>query len=403
MASTYSPLLRIQLIGTGEQAGTWGATTNVNLGTLLEQAIAGTANVDVAAGNVTLTDLDGASDQARCAILNITGAPGVSRNVIAPATSKIYFVLNGSDAEVVLKTASSAGLAIPAGTSVWAVYNGSDFQTATLITGENLYLTGLAPRISGDFSTNSPHLERVMFQTTTPDGATGVRALPNGVGTNASYGCLNSTDANNYNLGNINIDATTFEILTEAFGSATDIPILVSPGGSETARFTTDGKLGIGTSTPTEELDVNGAICISGSTPRITGDFSTGLDQRLQIQTNVTNGQTGLRVVPNGTSTNSSVGCLNSTSTTVYNLGNINIDATTFEILTVAFGGATNIPIIISPGIDGAVTFETNGSVTIKNVVSVPGTPTGAGALYVEGGALKYKGSSGTVTTIAAA
>ena len=42
MASTYSNL-KIELIGTGEQTGTWGATTNTNLGTALEEAIVGYA------------------------------------------------------------------------------------------------------------------------------------------------------------------------------------------------------------------------------------------------------------------------------------------------------------------------------------------------------------------------
>jgi hypothetical protein len=46
MASTYSTNLKLELIGTGEQAGTWGTTTNTNLGTALEQAIVGKADVD---------------------------------------------------------------------------------------------------------------------------------------------------------------------------------------------------------------------------------------------------------------------------------------------------------------------------------------------------------------------
>jgi hypothetical protein len=46
MASTYSTNLKIELIGTGEQAGTWGTTTNTNLGTALEQAVVGKADVD---------------------------------------------------------------------------------------------------------------------------------------------------------------------------------------------------------------------------------------------------------------------------------------------------------------------------------------------------------------------
>ena len=87
MASTYSPLLKIQLIGTGEQSGTWGATTNTNLGTLIEQAIAGVVEFSVTAGNVTLTSLDGTSDQARCMALRATGSAGVSRNIVAPTSS----------------------------------------------------------------------------------------------------------------------------------------------------------------------------------------------------------------------------------------------------------------------------------------------------------------------------
>jgi hypothetical protein len=123
MASTFSPILRIELIGTGDQSGTWGDTTNVNLGTLIEQAIAGTAVVDVSVGNVTLTDFNGTTDQARCAALRITGTPGVSRNVIAPPVSKLYVIANGSDAIVVLKTSVSTGLTVPVGEVYLAYYD----------------------------------------------------------------------------------------------------------------------------------------------------------------------------------------------------------------------------------------------------------------------------------------
>lgn len=115
MASTYSPLLGIELMGIGDQDNTWGTTNNTNLGTLIEQAIAGTATVDVTAGDVTLTDYNGTSNQARNAILRITGTPGTSRNIITPATSKTYYIINGSDADVVIKTSVSTGVTIPSG------------------------------------------------------------------------------------------------------------------------------------------------------------------------------------------------------------------------------------------------------------------------------------------------
>ena len=127
MASTYSSLLRVELIGTGDQSGSWGTTTNTNLGSLIEQSIAGTASIDVTSGNVTLSANDGSPDQSRCMILNIIGTPGTSRNIVAPSSSKIYIVINGSDDDIVLKGAATTGLTF-ATTEVGVVaWDGSDF------------------------------------------------------------------------------------------------------------------------------------------------------------------------------------------------------------------------------------------------------------------------------------
>jgi hypothetical protein len=57
MASTYSAI-KIELIGTGDQSGTWGTTTNSNLGTAIEQAIVGKADVTISSASVTLTLTD---------------------------------------------------------------------------------------------------------------------------------------------------------------------------------------------------------------------------------------------------------------------------------------------------------------------------------------------------------
>ena len=127
MASTYSTILKLELIGNGDQSGTWGTTTNNNLGTLIEQAIAGTATIDVTSANVTLTDLNGVSDQARCAALLVTGTPGTTRNIVAPAVSKLYVISNGSNASVVIKTSVSTGYTVTAGSVVLVYYNGTEF------------------------------------------------------------------------------------------------------------------------------------------------------------------------------------------------------------------------------------------------------------------------------------
>ena len=80
MPSTYSQL-KIELIGTGDQSGTWGDTTNTNLGTALEEAITGSADVTFASGTVTLTLTDTNTTQtARNLRLNLTGTSGGAQN-----------------------------------------------------------------------------------------------------------------------------------------------------------------------------------------------------------------------------------------------------------------------------------------------------------------------------------
>jgi hypothetical protein len=91
--STYSTNLKIELIGTGEQAGTWGTTTNSNLGTALEQAIVGKADVTMSSTTITLTLTNSnAAQDARAIYLNLTGSPGGAAVLEVPAVQKPYIV-----------------------------------------------------------------------------------------------------------------------------------------------------------------------------------------------------------------------------------------------------------------------------------------------------------------------
>ncbi len=93
MASTYSSNLGIELIGTGDQSGTWGSTTNTNLGTLIEQAISGYATQAVTTGaDTTITIPNGSSGVARNMYIELTGSGGASTNLIVPANKKLYFI-----------------------------------------------------------------------------------------------------------------------------------------------------------------------------------------------------------------------------------------------------------------------------------------------------------------------
>jgi hypothetical protein len=127
MTINYTSLLGLAQPVTGTESGTWGTVVNDEITALVEQAVAGGISIDVTSGNVTLTDTDGVSNQARNAILLVTGTPGTSRNVIAPSSSKVYVVINGSDSAIVLKGAATTGITIPTGTKTIAFWDGSDF------------------------------------------------------------------------------------------------------------------------------------------------------------------------------------------------------------------------------------------------------------------------------------
>ena len=117
MASTYSSL-KIELIGTGDQSGTWGTTTNTNLGTAIEEAITGTADVAFSSSDVTLTLTNTNSAQtARNLRLNLTGTSGGARNLTVPDIEKFYLIANGLADEVTVKNSTGTTYTIPAGTT----------------------------------------------------------------------------------------------------------------------------------------------------------------------------------------------------------------------------------------------------------------------------------------------
>lgn len=147
MASTYSKL-KIELIATGEQSGTWGATTNNNLGSSstyrgLEQAIVGMATLvtgDFTTNSYTLPYTDSNDDQDfRCLVLDITATLTGAGTVIVPAIQKPYIVMNNSVGgyAVTVKVSGQTGISVPNGAKVLLYNNGTDVGTAVT------YLTSL--------------------------------------------------------------------------------------------------------------------------------------------------------------------------------------------------------------------------------------------------------------------
>lgn len=132
MPSTYSSKLRLELIGAGEQSGTWGTTTNTNLGTLLEQAIAGVSAVVMTDANYTLTSSNGSSDEARNAVLQVTGTLTAARNVTCPTASKLYLVYNNTTGgfAITVKTAAGSGISVANGKKMFVYCDGTNVVDA---------------------------------------------------------------------------------------------------------------------------------------------------------------------------------------------------------------------------------------------------------------------------------
>jgi hypothetical protein len=145
MASTYSQSLRIQLIGTGDQSGVWGTTTNNNLGTIIEQAITGYASISVAGlTTYTLTAFNGISDQARNAVLEFTGALSANCTIITPAVPKNYFIKNSTTGgfSIIISTGTGSTVTIPSG-QVFNVYSdGTNYYLSTNYNSTSVAITG---------------------------------------------------------------------------------------------------------------------------------------------------------------------------------------------------------------------------------------------------------------------
>jgi hypothetical protein len=130
MASTYSNI-KIQLMGTGENSGTWGNVTNVNLSEAIEQAIVETATITFSSANVTLTLTNtNARQDARALRLNLTGTTGGARDLIVPAIQKPYIVNNGTADTITVKVSGQTGVAVPSSASYILYNNGTDVVNA---------------------------------------------------------------------------------------------------------------------------------------------------------------------------------------------------------------------------------------------------------------------------------
>jgi hypothetical protein len=162
MASTWSAL-KIELLETGANSGTWGTLTNANFGdAVLGEAITGSATVDFPAdADVTITLTDVATTQsARNLRLNITeSGAGVAsvRNLILGSgcqIEKFYLINNTGTGAKTVKNTTGTGISVPAGKATLVYNNGTNVvDAASYFT--SLTLGSALPIASGGTGTTS--------------------------------------------------------------------------------------------------------------------------------------------------------------------------------------------------------------------------------------------------------
>ena len=294
MASTYSSL-KIELIGTGDQAGTWGATTNTNLGTAIEQAITGTSNVTFASSNaaIALTDTN-ASQTARALRLNLLGTITNVQTLFVPAIAKQYLITNGLSNSVIISNGTNAAptgttFTLPAGRST-IVFNDAvnivDVVTFASTLG-NVTITGGTANalilsnvsiVSGNINnitSNASTLSNTTLNTVTINGGTSNGLTETNVTINTST--INNPQVNAYTEGITNGYVNTGSTYTLNIANSTIITANLSATCTFTMPSNTAGKsfiLFLKTGAGTNTATFTGVKWVGNTAPTITATAS---------------------------------------------------------------------------------------------------------------------------------
>lgn len=363
MASSYSTDLRLELPANGEQTGTWGTTTNKNLGTLLEEAIVGQASIAVTDGATTTVSIsDGATSDGRKAILVLTGTLTANRVVEVPARKKTFMVYNNTTGgfSVTVRCSGQTGVIVANGKKRMVYVDGTDVRemindlpsgssiggatVATLTGSETLTNKTLTSPTINTPTITTPSISSPTLSGTITNTGSFANVIVGPVGGLTSCTLQPSGDAN-----------------TGIYFPSADRLDLVTGG---TSRLYVDSS---GNTTITGNLTVNGTFASGGSGAGVTTDGT----QTLTNKTIDTAGPNTLKI--NGNTITASAGTAtltfpNSTDTMV---GRATTDTLTNKTLT--------SPTINTPTItvnDNAFTVRDNADTSKQMVFELSGITT---------------------------
>ena len=186
MASTYTVNTGIELITNGEQSGTWGDTTNVNL-EIIDRLTNGVGAITLSGTTHTLTTTDGALSEGQFKVLVFGGTPsGTNTVTISPNDQeKQYFVVNNSGESIILTQGSGTSVTIANGATdiVFADGGGAGANVVSLTADLSDVLTTAA--IGTTVLAYDANLQGFVTALTLPttDGTSGEALVTDGSGT----------------------------------------------------------------------------------------------------------------------------------------------------------------------------------------------------------------------------
>ena len=354
MASTYSDL-KIELIGTGEQSGTWGTTTNTNLSTALGEAITGSADVAFSSADVTVTLTDTNNAQtARNLRLNLTGTTGGARSLILGSgcqIEKLYLINNTCADAITVKNTSGTGIAVAAGKSMFVYNNGTNVVDATTYLS-SLTLGSALPVASGGTGVTSSTGTTAVVLSTSPTLVTPV------------LGVASATSINKVAL----TAPATGSTLTIADGKTLTASNTLTLAGTDSTTMTF----------PSSSATVAGLAIAQSFTAKQTFTGATGSLASAFI--NATESST-----------------ISATAAT----GTINYDVTTQSVLYYTTSASANWTVNIRGNATTSLNtlMSTNDSLTVVFLVSQGATAYYNNALQIDGNSVTPKYQGGTAPT----